>query len=68
MHTWCLCRGICAGDRGGSAHRADDAVGILAAVARDLGVTVRLVEQRLIEALDIADRAYVLQADRTVLF
>ena len=42
---------------------------ILAAVARirGLGVTILLVEQRLAEALDIADRAYVLQTGRVVL-
>ncbi len=42
---------------------------ILAAVGRirDLGVTVLLVEQRLVEALEIADRAYVLQTGRIVL-
>jgi branched-chain amino acid transport system ATP-binding protein len=42
---------------------------ILAAVTRirDLGVTVLLVEQRLVEALAIADRAYVLQTGRIVL-
>ena len=42
---------------------------ILAAVARirELGVTVLLVEQRLVEALAIADRAYVLQTGRIVL-
>ncbi len=42
---------------------------ILAAVVqiRDLGVTVLLVEQRLVEALAIADRAYVLQTGRIVL-
>jgi branched-chain amino acid transport system ATP-binding protein len=42
---------------------------ILAAVVRirDLGVTVLLVEQRLAEALDIADRAYVLQTGRVVM-
>jgi branched-chain amino acid transport system ATP-binding protein len=42
---------------------------ILAAVARirGLGVTVLLVEQRLAEALAIADRAYVLQTGRVVL-
>jgi branched-chain amino acid transport system ATP-binding protein len=42
---------------------------ILAAVARirDLGVTVLLVEQRLAEALAIADRAYVLQTGRVVM-
>jgi branched-chain amino acid transport system ATP-binding protein len=42
---------------------------ILAAVTRirDLGVTVLLVEQRLAEALDIADRAYVLQTGRIVM-
>jgi branched-chain amino acid transport system ATP-binding protein len=44
-------------------------VDILAAVARirELGVTVLLVEQRLVEALAIADRAYVLQTGRIVL-
>jgi branched-chain amino acid transport system ATP-binding protein len=42
---------------------------ILAAVQRirGLGVTVLLVEQRLAEALDIADRAYVLQTGRIVM-
>ena len=42
---------------------------IFAAVTRirDLGVTVLLVEQRLVEALAIADRAYVLQTGRIVL-
>jgi branched-chain amino acid transport system ATP-binding protein len=42
---------------------------ILAAVARirGLGVTVLLVEQRLVEALEIADRAYVLQTGRVVM-
>ncbi len=42
---------------------------ILAAVQRirELGVTVLLVEQRLVEALAIADRAYVLQTGRIVL-
>ena len=42
---------------------------ILAAVQkiRDLGVTVLLVEQRLAEALEIADRAYVLQTGRIVM-
>ena len=42
---------------------------ILAAVTRirDLGVTVLLVEQRLVEALAIADRAYVLQTGRIVM-
>ena len=42
---------------------------ILAAVARirDLGVTVLLVEQRLAEALALADRAYVLQTGRVVM-
>ena len=42
---------------------------ILAAVARirDLGVTVLLVEQRLAEALELADRAYVLQTGRIVM-
>jgi branched-chain amino acid transport system ATP-binding protein len=34
---------------------------------RELGVTVLLVEQRLVEALAIADRAYVLQTGRIVL-
>jgi len=43
---------------------------ILAAVARirDRGVTVLLVEQRLAEALEIADRAYVLQTGRVAMF
>ena len=42
---------------------------IFAAVARirDLGVTVILVEQRLVEALELADRAYVLQTGRVVI-
>jgi branched-chain amino acid transport system ATP-binding protein len=42
---------------------------ILAAIGRirDLGVTVLLVEQRLAEALAIADRAYVLQTGRVVM-
>src|ERR1700710_204818 len=42
---------------------------ILAAVARvrELGTTVLLVEQRLAEALDMADRAYVLQTGRIVM-
>jgi branched-chain amino acid transport system ATP-binding protein len=34
---------------------------------RDLGVTILLVEQRLAEALDISDRAYVLQTGRVVM-
>jgi branched-chain amino acid transport system ATP-binding protein len=42
---------------------------ILAAITRirDLGTTILLVEQRLVEALEIADRAYVLQTGRIVL-
>ena len=42
---------------------------ILAAVGRirALGTTVLLVEQRLVEALELADRAYVLQTGRIVL-
>ena len=42
---------------------------ILAAITRirDLGTTILLVEQRLVEALAIADRAYVLQTGRIVL-
>ena len=42
---------------------------ILAAIVRirGLGVTVLLVEQRLAEALEIADRAYVLQTGRVVM-
>ena len=42
---------------------------IFAAVQRirNLGVTVLLVEQRLAETLDIADRAYVLQTGRVVM-
>ena len=42
---------------------------ILAAVGRirDLGTTILLVEQRLAEALDLADRAYVLQTGRIVM-
>ena len=42
---------------------------ILAAVGRirALGTTILLVEQRLAEALDLADRAYVLQTGRIVL-
>jgi branched-chain amino acid transport system ATP-binding protein len=42
---------------------------ILAAIVRirSLGVTVLLVEQRLAEALAIADRAYVLQTGRVVM-
>jgi branched-chain amino acid transport system ATP-binding protein len=45
---------------------ADD---ILAAVTsiRELGVTVLLVEQGLVEAMAIADRAYVSQTGRIVL-
>jgi len=34
---------------------------------RDLGMTILLVEQRLAEALEIADRAYVLQTGRVVM-
>lgn len=34
---------------------------------RDSGVTVLLVEQRLVESLEIADRAYVLQTGRVIL-
>jgi branched-chain amino acid transport system ATP-binding protein len=34
---------------------------------RDLGLTILLVEQRLAEALEIADRAYVLQTGRIVM-
>ncbi len=34
---------------------------------RELGMTVLLVEQRLVEALEIADRAYVLQTGRIVM-
>lgn len=34
---------------------------------RDLGLTVLLVEQRLIESLEIADRAYILQTGKVVL-
>ena len=42
---------------------------ILAAVGRirDLGVTILLVEQRLAESLELADRAYVLQTGRVVM-
>ncbi|MCX7384412.1 MAG: ABC transporter ATP-binding protein [Alphaproteobacteria bacterium] len=42
---------------------------ILAAITRirALGVTILLVEQRLAEALEIADRAYVLQTGRVVM-
>jgi branched-chain amino acid transport system ATP-binding protein len=40
-----------------------DAIGRI----RDLGTTILLVEQRLVEALAIADRAYVLQTGRIVL-
>jgi branched-chain amino acid transport system ATP-binding protein len=42
---------------------------ILAAIGRirSLGVTILLVEQRLAEALEIADRAYVLQTGRIVM-
>ena len=42
---------------------------ILAAIARirGLGVTILLVEQRLMESLQIADRAYVLQSGRVVM-
>ena len=43
---------------------------IFAAIGRirELGMTVLLVEQRLAETLEIADRAYVLQTGRVVLF
>ena len=41
--------------------------GIMPRLVDELGVTVLLVEQRLIEALAIADRAYVLQTGRIVL-
>lgn len=34
---------------------------------RDTGVTILLVEQRLVESLEIADRAYVLQTGRVIL-
>jgi branched-chain amino acid transport system ATP-binding protein len=34
---------------------------------RDTGVTVLIVEQRLAESLEIANRAYVLQTGRVVL-
>jgi branched-chain amino acid transport system ATP-binding protein len=34
---------------------------------RDLGMTILLVEQRLAEALEIADRAYVVQTGRVVM-
>ena len=34
---------------------------------RDSGVTILLVEQRLVESLEIADRAYVLQTGRVTL-
>ena len=34
---------------------------------RDLGTTILLVEQRLAEALELADRAYVLQTGRIVM-
>ncbi len=34
---------------------------------RDSGVTVLIVEQRLAETLDIAERAYVLQTGRVIL-
>ena len=34
---------------------------------RALGVTILLVEQRLVESLEIADRAYILQTGRVVL-
>lgn len=42
---------------------------MLAAIVRirDLGVTILLVEQRLVEALAISDRAYVLQTGRIVM-
>ena len=42
---------------------------ILAAVGRirDMGVTILLVEQRLAESLELADRAYVLQTGRVVM-
>ena len=33
---------------------------------RETGVTILIVEQRLAESLEIADRAYVLQTDRVV--
>ena len=36
-------------------------------IIRDSGVTILLVEQRLVESLEIAERAYVLQTGRVVL-
>ena len=54
---------------GGLHHLCYEVDDILAAVTliRQLGVTVLLVEQRLVEALAIADRAYVLQTGRIVM-
>ena len=45
----------------------DDILAALARIRTELGVTVLLVEQRLGEALALADRAYVLQTGRVVM-
>jgi len=51
----------------GIAPRLVDDIFAAMAKIRDLGVTILLVEQRLVEALELADRAYVLQTGRIVM-